>query len=80
MISTGRCARVSYLTHFGTRDPDADLQLAIKLKKAGHMSPFEHVATPSYNANSLSNFVGWLQFRKTILGESCFSQETDISM
>ena len=45
-ISCGRCARVSYLTHDGRRDPEADLALAETLSKNGHMSPFEHAATP----------------------------------
>jgi thymidylate synthase ThyX len=44
-ISVGRCARVSYLTHDGVRDPKADIELAgERLLKSGHMSPFEHVA------------------------------------
>jgi hypothetical protein len=43
-ISIGRCARVSYLTHDGKRDPHADIELAGRLQKSGHMSPFEHVA------------------------------------
>lgn len=45
-ISVGRCARVSYLTHDGKRDPQADIDLADRLLKAGHMSPFEHAARP----------------------------------
>lgn len=46
-ISAGRCARVSYLTHdTGKRDIKADIDLATRLQKAGHMSPFEHVARP----------------------------------
>ena len=45
-ISAARCARVSYLTHDGSRDLDADLKLYDRLADAGHMSPFEHVATP----------------------------------
>jgi thymidylate synthase ThyX len=45
-ISVGRCARVSYLTHDGTRDPKADIVLCERLQKSGHMSPFEHVARP----------------------------------
>jgi len=45
-ISIGRCARVSYLTHEGTRDPEADLNLYNRLLISGHMSPFEHVARP----------------------------------
>jgi uncharacterized protein YjhX (UPF0386 family) len=43
-ISTGRCARVSYLTHDGIRNPGADIALHNKLKLDGHMSPFEHQA------------------------------------
>ena len=45
LISTGRCARVSYLTHDGKRDPAADVALAKeRIQPSGHMSPFEHVA------------------------------------
>lgn len=43
-IATARCARVSYLTHDGRRDTEADLALHDRLLKAGHMSPFEHCA------------------------------------
>lgn len=46
-ISAARCARVSYLTHDGKRDLEADLRLYDRLAGAGHMSPFEHVATPA---------------------------------
>ena len=45
-MCAGRCARVSYLTHDGRRDPAADLALARGLVENGHMSPLEHVATP----------------------------------
>lgn len=45
-ISTARCARVSYLTHDGRRDLEADLELYERLVSGGHMSPLEHVATP----------------------------------
>lgn len=45
-VSVGRCARVSYLTHDGKRDPQADIELHDRLLEAGHMSPFEHVARP----------------------------------
>jgi len=45
LISVGRCARISYLTHDGKRDPQADIDLATqRLRPSGHMSPFEHVA------------------------------------
>jgi len=44
-IAVGRCARVSYLTHDGQRDPVADLTLGKqKMRESGHMSPLEHVA------------------------------------
>lgn len=43
-ISTGRCARVSYLTHDGKRDLAEDIGLHDKLKSSGHWSPFEHAA------------------------------------
>lgn len=45
-VSVGRCARVSYLTQNGVRDPAEDVALADRLLESGHMSPFEHVARP----------------------------------
>lgn len=45
-VCVGRCARVSYLTHEGKRDPQADVDLANSLLANGHMSPWEHAATP----------------------------------
>lgn len=45
-VSAARCARVSYLTHDGKRDPLADEALANFLMGNGHLSPFEHVARP----------------------------------
>jgi thymidylate synthase ThyX len=48
-ISVARCARVSYLTHDGKRDIQADLDLHDKLLASGHLSPFEHVARPAAN-------------------------------
>ena len=74
-ISAGRCARVSYLTHAGKRDLDADIQLHDRLLESGHMSPLEHPARPlSENelaANDWSgNFRGWHSYRKDISGEA----------
>ena len=43
-LSVARCARVSYLTHDGRRDPDEDLRLHDQLQANGHLSPFEHAA------------------------------------
>lgn len=77
-ISTGRCARVSYLTHDGVRDPAADIKLHDDLLKAGHMSPFEHQARPMgiidrcksvFSGGYSGNLRGWVQYRKTIKGE-----------
>ena len=45
--SVARCARVSYLNHDNsTPDIAKDIALADRLLEAGHMSPFEHQATP----------------------------------
>lgn len=45
--SVARCARVSYLNH-NKEEPniEKDITLHDKLLEAGHMSPFEHIATP----------------------------------
>jgi hypothetical protein len=72
-VSTGRCARISYLTHDGVRDPEKDIELHDKLLEDIHMSPFEQVARPArgYWENAKeSNFDGWWQYRKDIPGES----------
>lgn len=45
--SVARCARVSNLNHDNsTPDISKDIALADMLLVAGHMSPFEHIATP----------------------------------
>ncbi|HEX3464878.1 MAG TPA: FAD-dependent thymidylate synthase [Candidatus Elarobacter sp.] len=67
-ISVARSARVSYLSHSGTRDHAKDIELYEKLVGGGangHWSPFEHVATPLPSAGEWSgNFRGWEQYRK----------------
>jgi len=72
-ISTARCARVSYLTHDGTRSIDKDLELHKRLLTggdSGHWSPFEHVAMASSDPGERSgNFTGWIQYRKMHGGE-----------
>jgi hypothetical protein len=45
-ICVARCARVSYLTHDGIRDPSKDIELANSLLSNAHMAPLEHVARP----------------------------------
>jgi thymidylate synthase ThyX len=73
-LSVARCARVSYLTHDGTRDRSKDLELFDRLLEGGangHWSPFEHVATPLRDDRAFSgNFRGWEQFRKRFPGEN----------
>lgn len=70
MISAARCARVSYLTHDGVRDLDADIKLYHRLVDGGHLSPLEHVARPELG--DWGNFRGWKQLRKSILNEADF--------
>lgn len=65
-ISAARCARVSYLTHDGTRETAKDLDLYDRLQTDRHLSPFEHVATPARDAQFHANFRGWLQMRREI--------------
>jgi thymidylate synthase ThyX len=74
-VSAGRCARVSYLTHAGKRDLDADIQLHDRLLESGHMSPLEHPARPlsaaELEANEWNgNFRGWHSYRKLIPSEA----------
>jgi thymidylate synthase ThyX len=74
-ISAGRCARVSYLTHSGTRDLAADIGLHDRLIESGHMSPMEHPARPLSpeeldKGERSGNFRGWKPYRKTIAGEA----------
>lgn len=77
-ISAGRCARVSYLTHEGKRDPIEDLRLYDQLAshKPMHASPLEHPAQAvdpkKYDGNfkDWGNFdPGWLQLRKMLPDE-----------
>ena len=57
--SAARCARVSYLNHDNsTPDINKDIALADKLLEAGHMSPFEHIATPM-NINTMPFYTKW---------------------
>jgi hypothetical protein len=71
-ISVGRCARVSYLTHDGKREPQADIDLAEKLQQSGHMSPCEHAAEAISEDVYYGNFRGWKQYRKHLPNEAVF--------
>lgn len=69
-VCVGRVARVSYLTHDGVRDPNADIELHDRLINSGHFSPTEHVAVASVEVNKGGNLgPGWTQYRKTLSGE-----------
>lgn len=74
-IGTGRCARVSYLTHDGRRDLNADIDLHDRLVKSGHWSPFEHCAlylpSDKIHDSGLGGNFGkcWRQYRKLFNGE-----------
>jgi hypothetical protein len=69
-VSVGRCARVSYLTHLGERDVQADLDLHDRLKGSGHWSPFEHVARALDSHQRSGNFTGFFQYRKSFTAEN----------
>jgi thymidylate synthase ThyX len=67
-LSIARCARVSYLTQNGVRDPEEDFRLHDQLKENGHWSPFDHVAqayprnvNPHYGNGK---FKGWMPYRR----------------
>lgn len=76
-ISTGRCARISYLTHDGRRDPAEDVELHDRLAKTAtlgadpmHASPFEHQACAIGRRQRIGNFEGWRQYRKQFAHEA----------
>lgn len=65
-LSAARCARVSYLTHDGRKDHEADYTLFDRLVIATprHDSPLEHVATPyQYPLSPRGNFIWFEQCR-----------------
>jgi hypothetical protein len=77
-LSAARCARTSYLTHEGKRDPGEDLVLHDRLLKVGayndggpmHLSPFEHPCMAAEPGMKIGPFRGWKQYRKFIVGEA----------
>jgi hypothetical protein len=54
-VCVARCARVSYLTHDGIRDPSKDIELADSLLTNGHCAPLEHAARPMTASDVVSN-------------------------
>lgn len=74
-LAVARCARVSYNRHLNKKSLDEDVALYDRLLANGHLSPFEHVATPyeeQYWENHYpmpkppGNFTGWLQHRHEV--------------
>lgn len=71
LICAARCAAVSYVRQGEKRDPFKDIELANRLTKSGHWSPFEHVAVAVKSHCKDSNFdAGWMQLRKYFPKES----------
>lgn len=67
LISSARCARVSYLNHDGSNpQPHKDLALAESLRDSKHASPFEHVAFAAGADTRSRNLTGWTQFREIL--------------
>jgi hypothetical protein len=71
LVGAARCAAVSYVRQGEKRDVCKDLELAMRLTKSGHWSPFEHVAVAEKDHVKDSNFdAGWKQLRKFYRGEA----------
>jgi hypothetical protein len=75
-VSVARCARVSYLNHDGKK-PTTGEDIALYERLVGshpiHASPAEHQAQALGKGKSKvqsGNFHGWIQYRKTLSGES----------
>ena len=64
-VSTGRCARTSYLTQEGTRDFSEDIKLHDRLRYHVplHASPFEHVCIATGDATQFAKYKGWRAYR-----------------
>ena len=82
LISAARCARVSY-NKTEAQDRRDEINRAQKLLDSGHMSPFEHIAKvdATWKSRSPYGYCGnfrlpWVQFRKTIKGESVWEPTT----
>ena len=69
-LSTARCARISYLNHDGTQDPESDRRLYMQLSTEGHWSPFEHIAQAQETDKRFGNLFGWKQYRKQFSNEN----------
>lgn len=64
LISSARCARVSYNNHDGScTDEHKDKKLARRLLDAGHMSPMEHPCIWAGDMRYHKNLYGWKSLR-----------------
>lgn len=66
-MSTGRCARVSYLTYEGGRDPEGAIHRGQECVRLKHWSALEHQCYPiseGENPRHSGNFYDWVQHRK----------------
>lgn len=64
LISSARCARVSYNNHDGScPDEHKDKKLARRLLEAGHMSPMEHPCIWAGDMRYNKNLYGWKSLR-----------------
>lgn len=75
-IATGRCARVSYLNHDGTRDHKKDVELHDRLLTARppHLSPFEHCAKAK--PGKWANLDGFRSYRNQLEAGNVVAQNT----
>jgi hypothetical protein len=64
-ISTGRCARTSYLTQEGKRDFQEDVNLHDRLRNHTpmHASPFEHVCVATGDERRYGKYTGFEAYR-----------------
>lgn len=82
--SVARCARVSYLNHYGkspTLQQDLDLYDRLVGSTPIHASPTEHQARPGNSIMGTelpSNLNGWMQFRKTLTHENVTDFKPDV--
>lgn len=75
-VSASRCARVSWDKHMEPEGLPDTLARHGNLRDSGHLSPFEHQATPPPypSQGRLSNFRGWNQYRSEIPNQACFAR------
>jgi thymidylate synthase ThyX len=77
-VSAGRCARVSYDTHWREEDPQVSKSRWNQLSAKGHWSPGEHPAVCVANdrkrpSRYQGNYIGWMQLRKCYPNEAVFT-------